>query len=306
MNFSFYKKYCYASLPHAGLGNKLFIWAQCVLFAKRNHFDYAVSGWFRFHIRTLFKIILLREKRHEYYLSPFKSDLVDNVFFLVLYFRKGKHINQAQCGDLISSYDGPYVFSQMNFEDYFLVLREHRHLLVTVFGDSLKKKYVPLAEVYEIGIHIRRDDFIALGLDTPLNYFKEVLKGIREYIGFSVRAKVYSDGSKEELLDVLNMPDIVFHEVVNPMNDMIEMSRSKILILSANSTFGMWAAFLSKAIIIRTEKDLLKGFIQPLEDRENTYEGPLDINHRWPDLLKTNMKEFGNKAMVVHNKSSNR
>jgi hypothetical protein len=288
------KKYCYAILPHAGLGNKLFIWAQCVLFAKQNNCKYAIKGWAHLHIRTLLKVVFFLEKRHEYYFSPFKYNLLDRFSFLFFNIKNAELITQSHADKIKEQWAGNYYFKGMNHPEYFLVLRDYRELIIKCFWERIKEKYIPpKKDANEIGIHIRRGDFVTLGMETPIEYFKESLKLIRGYLGYEVRAKVYSNGSKDVLENILNEPNVEFHEPKNPMYDLISLSSSKIIILSVNSTFGMWAAFLSKAIIIRNNDDYEKGFIRSESDRGILYEGSLDSHYdQWPDLLKSNLDKL--------------
>ena len=291
------KSKCYALLPHAGLGNKLFIWAQCVLFAKQNNCDYYVTGWYHLHIRTLFKIIFLGKKRHEYYLSPFVTKPFNSIAFLWFNKNKSKFIDQAGCGDILRSSSTDYYFKDMNNDNYFLVLRDHRKTITEIFWASIKKKYLPEDQSMEIGIHIRRGDFVKLGMISPVDYFRDTLKLIRAYVGHPLRAKIYSDGSEEELSDILNEPNTFFHSSSDPMQDLLSLSKSRIVILSANSTFGMWAAFFSEAIIIRTKEDLTKGNIRSQKDSLHLYEGELNKDQgQWPALLKENLNQFVEKT----------
>jgi|GEM_PF-2395006 len=299
------KRKCYALLPHAGLGNKLFIWAQCVLFAKQNGCDYYIAGWYHLHIRTLFKIVFLGKKRHEYYLSPFATKPFNGLLFLLGYRNKSTFIDQASCADVLINSDKNFYFKDMNNDNYFLVLRDHRKTIAEIFWTSIKKKYIPEEQSMEIGIHIRRGDFVKLGMISPVDYFKDTLNLIRAYLGHPLRAKIYSDGSEEELSDILNEPNIFFHSSADPMSDLLSLSKSKIVILSPNSTFGMWAAFFSEAVIIRAKEDLTKGFIRSSKDSLNLYEGELDKDQQqWPELLKENLNQFVRKSDEISNSNT--
>ncbi|MEO8471930.1 MAG: alpha-1,2-fucosyltransferase [Chryseolinea sp.] len=286
------RKYCYAFLPHAGLGNKLFVWAQCILFAKNNQCDYSVKGWYHLHVRTFLRIIFRGEKRHEYYFDPFKSGLLDNAKFLGFNESNGRFVSQVDSGKVIDN-EAVFYFNEFNKDDHFVTLRDYRELISKVFWSKLKLRYIPSDRENDISIHIRRGDFVSTGWVSPLEYYKTILINIRKYLGFQVNAMIYSDGTREELADILNEPNTLFYNTVNPMYDLVSMSRSKLIILSANSTYGMWAAFLSEAAIIRKGEDFVKGYIRSEADRLRWYEGELNEDLRqWPDLLTQTLRKL--------------
>ena len=45
--------FCHARLPNAGLGNKLFVWAKALCFARLNNLPLVVSGWTQFQLAPI-------------------------------------------------------------------------------------------------------------------------------------------------------------------------------------------------------------------------------------------------------------
>lgn len=284
------RKHCYAFLPHAGLGNKLFVWAQCVVFARNNNCGYSVTGWYHLHFRTLLRIVFMGEKRHEYYFNPFKSNPFRGLKFLGFRASNAKLVSQADSGKKMDD-ESSYYFKDLSRDDYFVTLRDYRNVISETFWSKIKEKYIPSDRPNHISIHIRRGDFIAMGWVSPLDYYKKILLMIRVHLGFQVQTTIYSDGTRQELAEILNEPNTFFYQTVNPIYDMLSMSRSKLIVLSANSTYGMWAAFLSEAIIIRKREDFAKGYIRSEVDRSKWYEGELNEDpEHWPALLKESLK----------------
>jgi hypothetical protein len=284
------RKHCYAFLPHAGLGNKLLVWAQCVVFAKNNNCGYSVTGWYHLHLRTLLKIAFMREKRHEYYFDPFKTGPFQALEFVRFKASHARLVLQADSGKEMDDASS-YYFKDFNRNDHFETLRDYRNVISNVFWSTIKKTYIPTGHPNRISIHIRRRDFITMGWVTPIDYYKQTLLVIRRHLGFQVQTTIYTDGTKEELDDILKEPNTIFYQSVNPIYDMLSMSRSELIVLSANSTYGMWAAFLSEAIIIRKREDFAKGYIRSETDRSKWYEGELNSDSEsWPDLLREGLK----------------
>jgi len=81
---------------------------------------------------------------------------------------------------------------------------------------------------------------------TPISWFVETLHTIRERAGWPVPAVVVSDGSKEVLRDLLALENVTFLRPGNAITDMLVLSKSKILLASASSTFSAWACFFGQ------------------------------------------------------------
>jgi transposase len=94
-----------------------------------------------------------------------------------------------------------------------------------------------------IGIHVRRGDFVNLGLSLPSGYYTRALADVTaEYPGIS-KVYVYSDDltwCRSEL-----RPDVetVYATSGSPAADMLSLSTHEYLILS-RGTFGWWSSYL--------------------------------------------------------------
>jgi hypothetical protein len=62
---------------------------------------------------------------------------------------------------------------------------------------------------------------------------------------------VFSDGYPEELSSLLGFKNVVYFNSINDIVDLYQMSKSKILITSAGSTYSYWAGFLGDAEIVQ-------------------------------------------------------
>jgi hypothetical protein len=107
-----------------------------------------------------------------------------------------------------------------------------------------------------IGIHVRRGDFATAqsaadfvtkgSLRTPLDWFTASLDRVRELIGHDTPAFVVSDGSPDELAELLRRPCITHAETGSAIGDLLALARSRFLIASGGSSFSAWAAFLGQ------------------------------------------------------------
>ena len=106
-----------------------------------------------------------------------------------------------------------------------------------------------------IGVHIRRGDFKLGNQTTPLDYFVTVITFLRRKIGKELPVTVFTDADESEIEEVLKLPSVKLAEEKADILDLLLLSRSSILVLSRDSTFSYWAAFLSDAFVIMPSDD---------------------------------------------------
>jgi hypothetical protein len=104
-----------------------------------------------------------------------------------------------------------------------------------------------------VGIHVRRGDFLRLGdpaamecMDNtalPIEWYVAALRAVRARVGETIPARVFSDGTGEELAELLAEPAVEREENGSAISDLLALSRSRLLIASG-STFSMWASYL--------------------------------------------------------------
>ena len=101
-----------------------------------------------------------------------------------------------------------------------------------------------------IGLNIRTGkDFIKAGSGkkgyflTEIDWFIHALKITRGKMG-NLPVIVVSDGGVKELAKILDEPATTFLKSGNAIEDLLVLSRSKVLLGSGNSSFSAWASFL--------------------------------------------------------------
>lgn len=293
------RKIVISSLPKAGLGNKLFSWASGLIFSHLNQRKHIVIGLTKLHPRAFFR----KDKSKRFYLGYFTNER----YFSLLRLKKSKVLLQKDA-DQIVNWTETAIFNEIpHWSDMFDVIRDHRQLVVAQFWNTLTERIKTRLSQYDapsISIHVRMGDFRELkegedfakvgSVRTPINYFVNCLTLLREYLGFNMPATVFSDGSAKDLQPLLSLPNV---ESANDDLDIVHlalMSKSKIIIMSAGSTFGFWAGFLSEAILINHFQHIH----QPIRDEATNkfiFEGGLNPKEGVPKALKTSLNSLKRK-----------
>lgn len=293
--------YCYAKLPKAGLGNMLLVWARALVFAHLNGLPQLTPNWTHIKIGP----ILRRERSSRLYSGYFKDLSHVNYAKQVFILRTYKHVAEPAIGSLP---DGQisrklFVFKEIpHWADYFKDIKGYRDLiksnLISMLSEqsrmSLSKLKPPV-----IGVHIRRadfrdlragEDFSKVGLvRTPLSYFKNMINSIREIHGNCLPVTVFSDGHDSELGEVLDLPDVSRCPPNTDIVDLLLLSKSKLIITSAGSTFSYWSAFLADAPVVLHWEHVHQS-IRPEEINRTWFEGGVSgMTDAWPLLLKQNI-----------------
>jgi hypothetical protein len=197
-----------------------------------------------------------------------------------------------------------YVFDRIpHWRDYFCEIREHREFVRSKLLESVRDRYLESVNVVEppvVGVHVRcgdfrkllpGEDFAKVGLvRTPLSYFQDVIHFIRMIHGSDVPVTVFSDGRDDELAALLAMPN-VRRAASNPdIVDLLLLSRSRLIVASAGSTFSYWAGFLADAALILHPDHIYAPF-RPDHVNRRFFEGGVgQCAEAWPDLLKKNIR----------------
>jgi len=293
--------YTLAVLPRAGLGNKLITWSRAYVFSYINELPLYVSPWEQLKIGHLLRgendprlyLAYFRgQKRLDFYLHMALAR-----FYTTIY---NPPIRKLENGKRI------FVFNwDPQGGDYFNGVRDYRDFIKRGIETMASSKHLDLLEQLSeplISIHIRRGDFREVKTEeefgttvfarTPLSYFINLINQIRKILRFDIPVNVFSDANITDLKELIALPNVIYTSQKSALVDMLLMAKSKILILSADSSFGYWAAFLSNAAIIHHPKSFRTCH------RSNTinqlyYEGTATGSiGSWPELLISNIKQL--------------
>lgn len=251
----------YCKLPNAGLGNQLFVIAKALYFSNNNKVD------IRFIDSQKLKLgpIIRGERTKRNYNGFFnfqKGYFCEFVkkFYFAYQLRQIKIVDPfMEC--VIT--DDVLFLNIPHYSEYFAEMIPHRITIRELLFDSLTPKIqrsIERLECIDVAVHVRLGDFKKLkqGVDfknvgstrTPLSYYITEIKRIQyeypEYLFY-----VFSDGYPEELKVLLGLKNVVYYKSINDIVDLYQMSKSKILITSAGSTYSYWAGFLGDAKIVQ-------------------------------------------------------
>jgi hypothetical protein len=291
--------FCHAKLPKSGLGNKLFVWAKALVFARLNHLPLVVTGWTKFQLSPI-----LRGGDLRLYWNYFRPVKEVGWFAQARIRRNAQIVEEAPVARIEPpSQPAIYEFSKVpHWSDSFGELKPHREMIREALFEMLtpvrRREYEKAAKP-GVCIQVRMGDFLPLKQEedfskvgntrTPLGYFTNIIKCIREVHGSQVPVTIVSDGSRNQLRELLTLPGVERGARQTAIVDILRMARSKVLIPSAGSSFGYWAAFLGDCAIIM-HPDHIHQPLRPPSVNEMYYEGPaVGPAEEWPRLLRKNI-----------------
>ena len=273
-----------AWLPNAGLANKLFVWARACVFSRLNALPMETVGWSYPKLGPL----LRGEPSSRMYARYFRRTNGIAWPRLGMEVAGGRTLTEPPCRKLDRvERKTTYVFRRLpHWSDLFADIRDHRDELREALLDYVRPQYVGLADQAGrpvVSLHVRRGDFRKLapnedfkrvgGVRTPDDYFGDIVAGIRGVAGPDVPITIFSDGTDSDLGFLLRLPGVARAERRNDVTDLLTLSRAKVIVTSAGSTYGEWAAFLSDGIVLR-HPDHIHAPIRPERVRKIAYEGP--------------------------------
>lgn len=288
-------------LPKAGLGNQLFPLLKALVFAEINNLPVKIVGYHQFKIGPY----LRREKSKRKYSGYFtfqRSFLAEQLD--AFYIKRKEKIYRIVNEPVLKMIEESerkkciYLFDQIpHWANYFDGLREHRdqviHLFWNVLNKQVKQNLDQLAAP-GIGVHIRMGDFRKLkqgedfskvgAVRTPEDYFIDIIKQLRAMHGNGLPVSVFTDGYEHELKELLRLENITLIQGNSDIVDMLLLSRSKVVVTSAGSTFSYWSGFLSNAPIIMHPDHIHKP-IRSVKDLHKLYEGPIH-NEILPGIIQ--------------------
>jgi hypothetical protein len=290
---------CLARLPRAGLGNKLLVWGRARVFANLNGLPFQVTGWNHFSPGAIIRGEIGRQ-----YFGHFRGQKEISQWAWLRARALFKKIRDPDVATIVPAASRIYVFQKVpHWGDYFEHIRDHREMIRTALLDAVAQPFRNQAACLPapvIGLHVRHGDFRTLkpGEDfarvglvrTPLTYFKLVVQLIRDVAGAPLPVTVFSDGHPEALAELLALPNVTRHQPRAAITDLLLMSRSRILVTSAGSTFSYWAAFLSEAAVL-LHPSHIHAPLRPAAVNGKIFEGPApSVVGECPALLRDNIR----------------
>ncbi len=258
-----------------GLGNLMLTWARCLSEAEREGWQMVWPTWQSF-------------KPKNWRVNPYDhrtySDLFKPTTRYVSGWRKPWCLARYRRISETEAAKGPVppgsVVEFRGMEGFFSPFVKDHELVYT----ELRRMAQPTHQVAfsepnpaPVGIHVRRGDFIARGDEEeirtshnsllPLDWYISALQAVRKAAGSDVPAFVFSDGTAEELEELLALPNVSRVDYGSGLGDMFGLSRSRLLIASG-STFSMWGSYLGQVPTVWHPGKLLQNLLIRHPDHE--------------------------------------
>lgn len=235
------------NLPKAGLANKLLVWANGVVYAKLNNSNFIVTPWYHFSIGPF----LRNERSKRFYFGCFnKPSFIGGI--VALFF--AAILNVTKKHNFLRNIISYKIFSIVPiYSDFTVNIREHRWIVKEEFFKMLNpivQKRLQKKPKIEIGVHIRLGDFKLMNISTPLAFYKKAILKLRESFGSYLAVTIFSDGTDKELYEILSLNGVERATNNQDIDDLVQLSKSEYLVLSQDSSFGYFAAFISNASVI--------------------------------------------------------
>jgi len=274
----------YLKFPRYGLCNKIITWAKAFVWCKENDADLFVKSWVHIPIGS----VLRREKSKRWYKNFFVTPTLP--LLKKIHFRNASVIKSLN--DHKNNAEQYYKFESTPLIEDIPLLSCYRNEIISSFFGMIEEEQLMILDKIKtpkIGVHIRRGDFITNGSVLDLTYYINIINDLRKINGNSLEVVIFSDGHEEELLSVLELPNVSLFQTVNDLIDLIVLSKSEILVTTKGSSYSYWAGFISNAVIIHHPETWVKE-CRPKEINTVKYEGVYPEANCWPDLLIKNIK----------------
>ena len=277
----------------SGIGTRLFPWARCVLFSKENNIKMLRPNWVQPRIGPLFRGGIDLKSYHRQILLYGLFNSPENSPALISDLWARANYNTVEEDEFISQIlENKYLlenknflirfggdggrFSQLNGHDVFI-----KNELYSITNNKWKNFINSFSEV-PIGINIRMgndfktpektsDHFAVEATKTPVQWFVESLNSVRKMIGYSASAYVVSDGTEDDLKELLSLPNTTFIRPGCAISDLLILSKANLLIRSGGSSFSAWASFLGQMPTISHPGQSMKEF--NMINKNNYYTG---------------------------------
>lgn len=243
-----------------GLGNLLFSWARSIVASCRYGLSPIWPTWPQFKIGTFLR--MEKDKRFYYNLFSNRSKNYISGLRKLYLLVSCPHISEEE-------------FNKKDVEDVIVIFKGMRGLFQPILKDHTLVKKELLRIVHEkfkkglfydfqnsISVHVRMGDFSiprrAEDLDVrsgrvnyrlPLSWYVSIIRKMRNILGNDVKIYIFSDGTDDELEELLSLDKSKRLHFGSSIADMLALSASNILI-AAGSTFSMWASYLGRMPII--------------------------------------------------------
>ena len=221
-------KYVYSKVGRQGLCNMLYPWARALCFARDHSCQMIAPSW-----TSLMKVgpWIRGERDKRYYLGQFTNDgYISGV---------RKWTTLAFCKDEVRIFSGKKeLFDPIRNDAKFI-----RDELLRIANPAIRQAVETLPSDF-VGVHIRQGDFVNIGFALSQGYYLRAIDIALERAGRNTPILVFSDGKDEDLRYLRRYENLRIMRSQYALQDMLSLSKAKILVATNRSTFSGWANFL--------------------------------------------------------------
>jgi hypothetical protein len=293
----------------SGIGTRLFPWARCTIFSKINSISMLSPNWVQPRIGPLLRGgIDLNAYHRQILLLGLFSESENMVSGFNKYYTKCLYGRLPEPEDfkkkLAPIPNGNSIITFSGDGGRFANLNGMDQLLYKYIREITKSKWLEFADSFTsipIGINIRLgndfktpsnidDHYTNEATKTSVQWFVQSLKFIRMTLGFNAPAYVVTDGSAEDISELLLLPNTHFVRPGCAISDLLILSKAKVLLRSGGSSFSAWASFLGQMPTISHEGQSMKEF--NMINKYGYYTGEFMPNNPNPIFAKDLRKIF--------------
>jgi hypothetical protein len=224
-----------------GLGNMLFPWARAIVYQAKYGGEILAPCWIQIKPRRLF----FGDRDQRNYKGFFSSEGyvtgIRREFFRLLNSPvKEESLEETKKEGAVVRVSGMKNMFEDILHERDLVKKSFNDMLnINMLDTALPKKY--------IAVHVRLGDFALTDDPTknnsriPMAWYVRSITRLQSQLNLPVL--IFSDGSSEELQDLLGLDGVERVELETALHEMLALANSSALITSG-STFSMWACFL--------------------------------------------------------------
>lgn len=238
--------YVYAELSRAGLGNCLFPWARAVLAGRGYDRPVLPPKWLRIRLGPYLRGDMDKRNYWQLFRPPSAAQLARRARLLAT----ATLLDEA--GEVVRPRGSRTIQVFRVMDAHFAPLYGHREVIAGELRRMARPGVLgPVTYGDFVAMHVRRGDFIRAtgnepaGMDnltTPISWFVEAVRWLRRH-DWDRDVVVFSDGTEAELAPLTELPGVRRHPSRNALDDLVCMSRSRLLV-GSGSSFCAWAAYL--------------------------------------------------------------
>lgn len=244
-----------ARFGKSGFGNQLFNYAVTRLYAENNKFNYSFPTWDGNKVFKNITSYTPLERMGSWFLPTYQLDdlrsynKADKIKYMI---GIKKHLLELHSTEELFSNPKNNIsifgYQQDKYSLNLLNIHKKRILDWFTFKDEIENYYKELTKKFDpwIGVHIRRGDFVKIGVDFPLEKITNFIQQIRNNRNIFISTNEPELISKLAYLNPIN-PGIKNNQLEGMPGYLFDfwMLKNSQTIIGCGSTFSWWAGFLS-------------------------------------------------------------